>query len=769
MAEYIGVTVDITLNDNHTNLRGKITQVKDSVLFLENVFFPTNNAFLHHYQVDGVNIKDLSIVAATPREAPAPYQQPQYGAPPQQAPVNSHYARQYTTPPPVAPYQPQFATPIPQIIPLSSAQPFEDPAIISMTKPPSKVSTPIAHQSHGGYQHPSPQPQQLPQQPVSAPIQTPTLPQAHAFQTPQRAPGLKTSRPQSKSQAERGQSSGADIGGVQAAFEDLSVGAHPYSAVVDSSAVEETDDGFGFSPTPVNARGQLAAKRARRGKKQQLPFQGTQVNRGLMESKVVRPGMFAGAIAQAAIGSTYSPQRGHTPRRRRNQRSRHDNGNYATEEEGWATEDVNDYKATEFDFQGNLDRFDKKTVFNQIKAEDTTAECDRLVSHNRIPTKQQPRKNFLNSENVLGQYANGQPLAEREGWNSGDRIVEETDESDESDGVGGMLSGNAADSGRSSRRALSRQSLNNSRMSRTLSNTRAGSSDNLPGSTKIPKPSFRLPTNRTCPIVTPLQMLDVERIAEIELGLTDDMMTENAGRAIAQVAIQVFGKRISASNFNALPVVIAMVGNTKSGARVIAACRHLRNHSVRVMIIGVGLEREDDLLAGVRKQLTIFRNAGGQVGRWEEMQNKIQKFDAPAELIIDGLLGIHKDFDDLRTDDQAVTYELVQFANKSKAAVLSVDVPSGVDGNSGTVSDIQDTGAFYIRANIVVALGAPKTGLLQACVNGIGIGWKLYVADIGIPNTAWRKYGTRRRHGVEFAADWIVPLHYHHYTLVGPE
>lgn len=266
-------------------------------------------------------------------------------------------------------------------------------------------------------------------------------------------------------------------------------------------------------------------------------------------------------------------------------------------------------------------------------------------------------------------------------------MLDETDETDtDSDIEAPVGSGNAADSGRSSRRTLSRQSL--TRMGRTQSNNilgRGGSSENLPALAKPSKASLRLgPTNRACPIVTPLQMLDVERIAEVELGLTDDMMTENAARAIAQVAIQAFGKRISASNFNALPVVLAMVGNTKSGARVIAAARHLKNHSVRVMIIGVGLEREDELLVSVKKQLAIFRNSGGTFGRWEEMQPKIAGLDSPAELIIDGLLGIHKDFDDLRTEDQASTYELVQFANKSKAAVLSVDVPSGVDGNTGS-------------------------------------------------------------------------------------
>lgn len=65
---------------------------------------------------------------------------------------------------------------------------------------------------------------------------------------------------------------------------------------------------------------------------------------------------------------------------------------------------------------------------------------------------------------------------------------------------------------------------------------------------------------------------------------------------------------------------------------------------------------------------------------------------------------------------------------------------------------------LYVKANSVVAMGAPKVGILNAMASGNGSDWKLFVADIGISNVAWRKYGTRRRHGVEFGSDWVVEL-----------
>lgn len=69
---------------------------------------------------------------------------------------------------------------------------------------------------------------------------------------------------------------------------------------------------------------------------------------------------------------------------------------------------------------------------------------------------------------------------------------------------------------------------------------------------------------------------------------------------------------------------------------------------------------------------------------------------------------------------------------------------------------------LLIKAKTIIAMGAPKTGLLNALVAGDAHSqsWQIMVADLGISNTAWRKYGTRRRHGVEFGSEWVVGLRY---------
>ncbi|KAI9848331.1 MAG: enhancer of mRNA decapping [Sclerophora amabilis] len=471
--------------------------------------------------------------------------------------------------------------------------------------------------------------------------------------------------------------------------------------------------------------------------------------------------------------------------------------------DGWATEEATDIQGMgEFDFEGNLSKFDKKSVFSQIKADDTTADENRLVSFNRSHSKGRGGggKNLHHTENVLDHRDN---LVK---WNSEAGDSAEDDESDLGFG-----------SGRSSRRAISRQSTKQapSRKGSAIigSNPNVSSSAHLmsslnrgknsssitaspklsryspsgsphPGvrsSSSSAKPSLRLlPSDRMCPVVSPLQMLDVERIAEVELGLTEDMMTENAARCIAEVALLAVspgGSRLEKGNHNALPVVVVLVGNNKSGVRAVAGGRHLRNHGVRVIICVLGLEREEELLENLRRQLHIFRSIGGRLARWDELAATLKSLDAPPELVIDGLLGMHVAFEDLRNDDQLTAYELIAWANASKANVLAIDVPTGLDAstgkksfrpfktlwtnrsNPGEVSLLEDR-ALQVRARFIVAMGAPKSGLLNALISGQGQTWQLFVADIGISNTAWRKYGTRRRHGVEFATDWVVGLRY---------
>jgi enhancer of mRNA-decapping protein 3 len=443
----------------------------------------------------------------------------------------------------------------------------------------------------------------------------------------------------------------------------------------------------------------------------------------------------------------------------------------------------------DFDFQGSLAKFDKHTVFNQIQAEDSVADEDRLVAHNRLP-KAKPGtaggKNLHYTENVLD-GANGTVKLKTEIWKS--------EAGDSEDGERASLRGSGNGSGRLSRRqerAESKLSMNRRPVSRKGSNNiaippaRTLSVGHLPrirnylltNQEQVPntssKPSFYLvPSDRRCEPISALQMLNLENIADNELGLSEDMMTENAGRGIAEVALSALnagGGGLTQGKSSTIPTVVVFAGNNKSGLRAVAAGRHIRNHGLNVAICVLGLERESELLVGLRRQLKVFRGFGGKVVTKVELLEYIKNLAVPIELIIDGLLGLTISFEELRTGDQATAYELIEWANRSKASVLAIDIPTGIEPTTGKVSII-DGRKLYIHAKYVVAMGAPKKGLLEAMalgegiadedgVTGMGREWQLFVADIGLGAAVWKKAGTRVRRGVEFEGSWVLGMRF---------
>ncbi|KAL1996217.1 hypothetical protein VTN49DRAFT_269 [Thermomyces lanuginosus] len=395
---------------------------------------------------------------------------------------------------------------------------------------------------------------------------------------------------------------------------------------------------------------------------------------------------------------------------------------YAEDPNGWATEDATDIQEMgDFDFEGNLSKFDKRRVFDEIRRGDKTAEADRLVSFNR---RARPGtnggKNLHWSENVLDTTP---PK-----WNSeaGETDPETCEE------------------------ATCRSHTSRDR-TRSLKSTSTVGHSALPNQ---PPGTLKLTTtNRTCPTVSPLQMLEVEQLAMTEYGLTEDMMVENAGRGIAEAAVTQLQDDATTAT------VVILTSNHRTGARAISAARHLRNRGHRVNVCLLGIEHDAELLESCRKQLEIFRKIGGQVLKWEELAAQFPTSDLTVDLIIDALFGIHFSFDDLRTDSQASAFEMISWVNRSNADVISVDIPSGLSAFTGDAGSIQGSHP-WVKPKSVVCLGAPKTGVMLAFASGVASSWQLSVADVGVSQVVWRKYGTRRCNGVDFGNRWVVPLMY---------
>jgi NAD(P)H-hydrate epimerase len=206
------------------------------------------------------------------------------------------------------------------------------------------------------------------------------------------------------------------------------------------------------------------------------------------------------------------------------------------------------------------------------------------------------------------------------------------------------------------------------------------------------------------PAVTEAQMREVDRLMVEEYGIELLQMMEHAGRALARLARDRFlegalrGRRIA---------VLAGTGGNGGGGLV--AARHLHNAG---SLVQVWTTRPGEDYAGVpAHQLAILRTMGVAVFPAAHVEGDL-------DLVIDALLGYS-----LSGPPRGAARDLILWANRQPAPVLSLDLPSGVDATTGMAYDP------HILAAATVTLALPKTGLLEArTASG-----EIYVADIGVP------------------------------------
>ncbi|KKZ66470.1 hypothetical protein EMCG_07805 [[Emmonsia] crescens] len=756
-ADFVGYTVLVTLKSPpNSQVQGVVADVAGQRLTLQNVTLLWSGQHLPLYHIDAPGIADLELSS---HQIPHPSATNSYGA-------TDHIAFQNggTLPLPQHPPQPPQHRQGNAIEPMSrESQPqgFVDPAILSFQKPskPQSLSTANIPLTTG-------------QRDAASPVMI-----ADSESTVR--PGTKSMVPATVTPTGPRR---ADIDDAAATlsepFNNMDFNGTEDSREDQGSQIqkEELDIPEGRRGAgPLEAPLKYTGKRSRRGGRNKLnkdaAVQSSSVD-PIMEDPTATttttrtniPGKGWRQTAFVEPARNTSPQKPNNGRARRSKMRT--KKSYAEDPSGWATEDATDIQEMgDFDFASNLSKFDKRRVFDEIRNDDTTTGEERLVSFNRRVHRPGTNdgKNLHYTENVL----DDDPSNDR--WNS------EAGETDEDEASEERFS-----SGRNSARARSRVSVSARTQSRKgsailgstlvssqisslsrgqMTSSRTGSpqphkSSPLVGSVSSSTGSLLLATTkRQCPCVGPLQMIEIEQLAIAELGLGEDIITENAGRGIAEAAVSQVPKLAISST------ILVLAGNHRTGSRAICAARHFRNRGYRVTLCVLGLDREDEFMDGVRKQIDIFKRVTGRVMRWEELSTRLTSGDYVPDLVIDALFGVHIAFDDLRTDDQATAFEMISWANRSNVEILSVDVPSGLSAVSGEATLVQGS-RLSVNSKFIVCLAAPKTGLVQALGSGEGLAWNITVADIGISQVVWRKYGSRRRHGVDFGNQWVVPLRF---------
>lgn len=181
--------------------------------------------------------------------------------------------------------------------------------------------------------------------------------------------------------------------------------------------------------------------------------------------------------------------------------------------------------------------------------------------------------------------------------------------------------------------------------------------------------------------------VETVRIAERELmaRLPDGALMQRAAAGLAAACAELLG-RVYGSR------VVLLVGSGDNGGDALYAGARLARRGAGVVAVLLAPDRTHS------GGLAALHRAGGTVVRGADAA------EAPirrADLVVDGIVGIGGK-GGLRPD----AAPLADLARDSRAAVVAVDLPSGVEADSGEVR------GAAVRADLTVTFGTHKPGLL---------------------------------------------------------
>lgn len=209
--------------------------------------------------------------------------------------------------------------------------------------------------------------------------------------------------------------------------------------------------------------------------------------------------------------------------------------------------------------------------------------------------------------------------------------------------------------------------------------------------------------------LTRAQVREVDRIAVEQFGMTGLVLMENAGRNAAQVCLDAFEKEHPF-------IIVCGTGNNGGDGCVMA--RHLHNAGRNVTLLAMGAE--DRRSGDLRSNLNILR----------KMRVPIIEAFGPGDLfeishsrcvLIDAILGTG--FQGEVRDEAAAIIQTMMSVERH--AVVAVDIPSGLDADSGEPSNAA------VRADITLTFVDAKIGFTMPSASAF-VG-RVEVIDIGVP------------------------------------
>jgi NAD(P)H-hydrate epimerase len=210
------------------------------------------------------------------------------------------------------------------------------------------------------------------------------------------------------------------------------------------------------------------------------------------------------------------------------------------------------------------------------------------------------------------------------------------------------------------------------------------------------------------------QVRDCDRIAIERFGINGLVLMENAGLAAAGCIIGLLESPAAAK-----VCVIAGTGNNGGDGFVVA--RHLSNAGAAVNVLICG--SRDHIKGDALSNLCIIEKMSLPIGyisqSGEDVAEVVRKYAGGAEVIVDAMLGTGA-----VGPPRGLIGSVIEAVNKLPVTVVALDVPSGVDCDSG------EPMGSAIKANHTITFVAMKKGFIGGQASGYT--GSVSVASIGI-------------------------------------
>jgi len=210
-------------------------------------------------------------------------------------------------------------------------------------------------------------------------------------------------------------------------------------------------------------------------------------------------------------------------------------------------------------------------------------------------------------------------------------------------------------------------------------------------------------------ISTVEQMRNLDKRAIENFGIPQEFLMENAGEAVYFVILQEQGIQ------NKTFTVFCGMGNNGGDGLVVARKIHSTGGIVRVYLLG----DEKKFKGSAKKNLEIAAKLPIKITRIDSMES-VKNEALQCDAIVDALFGTG-----LTRDVEGAYKEAIRLINQSQKPVFSIDIPSGINGNTGHIM------GEAVKADYTITFGLPKRG--NMLYPGFEYCGKLYVTHISFP------------------------------------